>query len=501
MLSSLFVSCAVALAAAAPSGAVPAGAAPAVSPDCNVPATSSSELPDWEDHIDGSVYDYTATMAPETPYNFDYSNLLLGKLFMARPKPEGGSNVSLTFEDALKVIKGIDELSRGVQKIFYLVGWQYDGHDWKYPAFFEFNEDLKRPQDATAADSYRWLREEAKKYNTTISVHVLLGDAYENSPLWEHYLKNGFICRDKDGKPTPLAVFNGQQVYNVNNTAEWKKGALQDRLTKLIELCDLKDAGTVHFDAFFGRPSPYDNLTALQMEETLRKVMRWLRSNGIDLTAEFFHNVERVDPFYGLQACAWWDDRTPYERVSMPKGLADGGNIGRFRRWDKDIFLFGDAYGAETDFNFVDRPGHTWGQAWNEARQGIATQLIPMLYYRQSKPVSYDDKAEKVIYENGIVADWGKRTVTHGDLLLRDHDNTFFPLVQTKDKKPEIMAYSKEGYTDRTWTLPADWRKVSSVKVLPLTENGFGKATTLPVKNGAVTLSLQPNSIVILQKH
>ena len=118
---------------------------------------------------------------------------------MARPKPEGGSNVSLTFEDALKVIKGIDELSRGVQKIFYLVGWQYDGHDWKYPAFFEFNEALKRPQDATAADSYRWLREEAKKYNTTISVHVLLGDAYENSPLWEHYLKNGFICRDAQG--------------------------------------------------------------------------------------------------------------------------------------------------------------------------------------------------------------------------------------------------------------------------------------------------------------
>ena len=476
---------------------------PACTENVEIPdAQPVAELPDWEDNVDGSVYDYTLTNAPETPYNHDYANSMVLKLFMARPNTvEGGSNVSLTYEDALRVIKGIDEISRGVKKIVYLVGWQYDGHDWKYPAFFEFNEALKRDEDATAADSYHWLREEAKKYNTVVSVHVLLGDAYPNSPLWHEYVKNGFICRDAQGNLTPLAVFNGQQVYNVNNTREWQKGALQARLEKLIDLCDLKDAGTIHFDAFFGRASAYDDLTAEEMEVTLRKVLRWMRSKGIDVTAEFFHNTERVDPFYGLQACAWWDDRTPAERIAMPQGLADGGNIGRFSRWAEDIFLFGDSYGAENDFNFVDYdPTRNWAAAWGAAKLGIATQVIPMLYFHQSRPIDYDSSKKTVTYENGTVSDYNNQTVRHGNVLLRDHDNTFFPLVQTKDGVPEIMAYSKNGYANRRWTLPDDWKNLTSVEMIPLSEEGLGQCSTLAVTDGTVTLSLNANSMVILRK-
>ena len=164
------------------------------SDDAEIPMMEPvAELPDWEDDIPGEEYDYTLTMAPERPYMHEYDKAMLMKLFMARPNTDGTSNVNLTFEDALEVIKGLDAITRGLPKIVYLVGWQYEGHDWKYPAFHEFNEALKRPQDASARESFYWLQDEAAKYNTTVSVHVLVQDAESNSPLWHEYVKNDFI--------------------------------------------------------------------------------------------------------------------------------------------------------------------------------------------------------------------------------------------------------------------------------------------------------------------
>ena len=70
------------------------------------------QLPDWDDNVSGEVYDYTVTMAPERPYMHRYDRTMVTKLFMSRPDGQGGSNVGLTFADALDVIKGLDNLSR-----------------------------------------------------------------------------------------------------------------------------------------------------------------------------------------------------------------------------------------------------------------------------------------------------------------------------------------------------------------------------------------------------
>jgi len=50
----------------------------------------------------------------------------------------------------LEVAKKIDTLTLGLPKIACLVGWQYSGHDSKYPSWDVVNERLKRPEDATA---------------------------------------------------------------------------------------------------------------------------------------------------------------------------------------------------------------------------------------------------------------------------------------------------------------------------------------------------------------
>jgi hypothetical protein len=49
----------------------------------------------------------------------------------------------------------MDHLTLGLPKIVYLVGWQFSGHDSKYPSWGVVNESLKRPQDATALGSLK----------------------------------------------------------------------------------------------------------------------------------------------------------------------------------------------------------------------------------------------------------------------------------------------------------------------------------------------------------
>ena len=98
---------------------------------------------------------------------FDYSKVLVTKLFLCQAEYEkeylgaykmrdnGQSTVYMTCEQALEAIKGMDAFTPGLPKIVYLVGWQYNGHDSKYPAFFEGNPAIKRASDDDPLDSVR----------------------------------------------------------------------------------------------------------------------------------------------------------------------------------------------------------------------------------------------------------------------------------------------------------------------------------------------------------
>lgn len=473
------------------------------SDDADIPVMQPvAELPDWNDNISGDEYDYTATMAPERPYMHHYDKAMLMKLFMSRPNADGTSNVNMTFEDALEVIKGIDAVTRGLPKIVYLVGWQYEGHDWKYPAFHEFNEALKRPQDASARESFYWLQDEAAKYNTTVSVHILVQDAFSNSPLWHDYVRNDFICKTATGSFVTRSTFNGYPMYDVNIVNEWQKGYLQKRLDELAELVRLDRTKTVHCDAFYARESPYHGTTVAQTERVMRKMLRYMRDKEIDVTVEFMHNGnERVDPMFGLNPAAWWLDLTAQERAKLPASLIAGGKAGRFNNfWEPEAFLFGDNYQAEGDFNYIDF-GLTKNLASSlkSARKGIALYTIPYMYFNRHKVESYDAGAQKVTYSDGLVSDYRNLTVKQNGVTLRDHNNIFFPLPWITDHK-EIIAYSLNGYARREWRLPADWADATQVLAYPLSETGLGDPVVVPVVNGSVNLSLEPNTFLSIQK-
>ena len=93
----------------------------------------------------GDYYDWRKTGQPERPWFHKYDQSVVMKIFLAERTDEGkGCKVHLTFEQSLEVIERLDRITCGAPKIVYLVGWQYNGHDSKYPAWGEVNHRFRR---------------------------------------------------------------------------------------------------------------------------------------------------------------------------------------------------------------------------------------------------------------------------------------------------------------------------------------------------------------------
>lgn len=66
--------------------------------------------------------------------------------------------------------------------------------------------------------------------------------------------------------------------------------------------------------------------------------------------------------------------------------------------------------------------------------------------------------------------------------------------------KKEIVAYSRQGYTDKSWLLPTDWDSVQQVTVQSITLQGLASdKTTVPVVDGALWLTLKADQAVSIQ--
>ncbi|MCP4645504.1 MAG: hypothetical protein GY851_33985, partial [bacterium] len=244
----------------------------------------------------GAYYEWKETIEPERPWLLPYHQTLVTKIFLCSRGSDGAvDKVFLTFEQALNVIRRLDNLTCGIPKIVYLVGWQYNGHDSKYPSWLEVNEHLKRPEDATAVESLRWLMREGRKHNTIVSLHTNMFDAYEDSPLWDEYVAQDIIGKDTDGNVISGEVHGGQRSAQISYTQEWKSGLARKRIDGLLAMLpELREAKTIHIDAFHScRPlgkdepiSPYLGYTMAQEAATQRKIYRYWRDQGLDVTSE-----------------------------------------------------------------------------------------------------------------------------------------------------------------------------------------------------------------------
>lgn len=459
----------------------------------------------WK-NISGDKYDYSVNMQPERFYMNPYHQMQVMKIMLSMPDGKGGTNVYYTFEQALSVIKQIDAVSRGLPKIIFLVGWQYNGHDDKYPAWFQVNDALKRDCDATGKESLLWLAKEARKYNTKVSVHVNMTDAYMDSPLWNEYFSKGFISRNLDGSPLEIGVWNGKKAYQVCYKNEWNSGYSVKRINALLEMLPfIQETGAIMIDAFFSRENPYEKISQEEEESYQRKIFRYFRAKGIDVTHESFNRLrEGRDHFIGLNPWFLWFEATETDYMKYPAHVATGGASFLFAKQFPELtkellqlgFLFGMSGRGEDCFGDVDNnltPIKNWLKKY---RYQFYIGTLPYVYLNRYKRERLEGVKENRIayYNDDLIVSLKDSTIIHHGRLLRDKDNLFMPAIWRAER--EYIAYSAKGYENKTWQLPPDWSDVYSVDIYKITASGLLYKSSVNCKEGEITFSLSKDEAV-----
>lgn len=405
----------------------------------------------------GEYYDYTVTMLPERPWLLPYHQSLVYKTMNAYKDAAGSlKEVHLTFAQTFELIKRIHHMTLGIPQVVYLTGWQYNGHDSKYPAWEEVNEALKRPEDDTALDSLRWLMREARQlYGARVSLHINMMDAYPDSPYWDEYVAKDIIAKDENGELIPGKEWGGMVSYQMSYTQEWKTGLAQRRIDKLIAMIpELVDNGTIHIDAFLGeRPgkgmkqliSPYLGYSKEEEATTQRRIYRYWRDRGIDVTSEWAYGL-RDDRMVGLQPWCWHQE----DKVEdLPNSLYCS------TKW------------VGSDMWFIeDRLNPPY------ARETFYLEVLP--WYYGNHPAGTGDPADMV-----------------------DGTDVCMPALWCKE--PTSIAYSKYGFRDKIWPVPLDWHDVAQLTLSRITWEGEEPLGEVPIIDGKLSLSLASDEAVAIR--
>jgi hypothetical protein len=414
----------------------------------------------------------TSTDVVVRPFYRDYHQTLVLKLFLGmegepverlanEPLFQKKHDVICNFEEALDVIRKTDNLSRGIPKIVYLVGWQKGGHDHQYPAWEPVNPCMKREQDPDARQSLRWLIREARMYNTTVSLHINMVDAYKHSPLWDEYVKKDLLSREINGELRCSGIqIKGDPMYGVVYPREWQAGLAQRRIDTLIEMIpELVEGHTIHIDVFVAQQgdtgkalSPWHakpengGLTPDKYVETQRKIFKYWRDRGFDVTGEgIFWAHPPGEGFTGLQAMSWWYPDNKEYQLEIPECLMARGRTDR--KGDGD-FRFGSSMHGE-EIYIADKENLTGFLGM------FCRTTLPWYYLSRLERERF--KKGILYYSNEVVARVerknifgilflrkknknGKSVIRKGDFIIREDDDLFVPALWNKD---EIIAYSR----------------------------------------------------------
>lgn len=449
-------------------------------------------------------------------FRHDYSQTLVMKIMNALVNKDGSCQKVCDFEKTLELIKTIDALTMGVPKIIYLVGWQYNGHDDRYPAFFEVNNSLKRPQDASGLQSLKWLMKEARKYHTTISLHINMTDAYTNSPLWDTYVSKDMISKNKDGSLKVIGSYNGLNAYQINYRNEYENGYAQMRIDKLLALLpELKQSGTIHLDAWFARPSEGHSESNIIEAAYQKKIWQYWNAKGIDVTTEAV-----LDYMVGMVPFSY--HLYPINQdffLKNPAKVFTGTDFNPDVPSDVDLgFLFGISMNAETIFPsaWSEQIKDSWylpsdkllmpQVPWSEMRRTYWTKIFINEFYEhclqyfflnrhQRLKVEGTGKNRVAHFSDGVKVSLKDSLITKNGLTLRSKSNLFFPAQWVSPNSYVFYSYCA---TKVALEVPKEWRNYKMVEVKEVTENGFVKKGNIAIVGAKIQIETLGNSPLLI---
>ena len=448
-------------------------------------------------------------------WNYDYSQTLWMKMFLARPDFDNNrSEVLITFEQALEIIKAVDRLTQGIQKIVYLVGWQGLGHDDCYPVMDTVNEALKRACDATGKESLWWLCREAKKYHTAVSVHGNVSDAVEQTPIFDALVKANALANDLSGAPAVLQTLNGRACYKTSYPQLWESGIFKQVFDGLCETVPVREAGTVHLDNLCIAESLNPQTYLEAQDEARNKMLDYIHSLGIDVTSEYtyreahFRNESLTHPNREMYAQAGEDmTEVPWESVPMrtlgripatwwtsgmslrecmeiPPSLYSG------RLVDPALLrvFYGAMHGEDIWMDHGAAP-ENWAA---EFTRQFCTMQLPYFYLNRLQRLKAEeaDGEYTVYFSDGVVSSGKDGRITKNGAVLKDGGDVLLPLDENNSV---FIAYSETG-KDGLWAIPD--AAFDRAEIFEITAEGNIPRGTAEIADGRIRLRVEPGMAV-----
>ncbi len=458
--------------------------------------------------LDTIYLHYPETIDWHVTPRHDYGHTLTSKLFLCQShfddhfkhRDNGKSTVYMNCEQAVEALRAMDNITLGMPKIMYLVGWQYNGHDSKYPAFFEGNKAIMRACDSDPLESIRWVMREGKKYHTDVSVHINMFDAFEDSPLFQKYLENDVLARNKVGQ-----LINGEWGFKVSYAQEWDKGFAQERLDSLCKILPLAESGTLHIDAYHltipegyldenGEPkvrfindvvSPYLKWTRADEKAAQCNIITYLDQKGIDMTNEGPDGIDGPDdPFLGYHTMVFHYP-THYYFKYLPSQVWGGDN---YSEWGR---VFGNCTNVEPIFK---ENLHNYERLKAEFcnRSLICDYLsyFNRLYALEGEnyhAVQYEKKLKAELKGNDLF-------ITQNGCTLVEGNDILIPARWMEGKN--LVAYSQDGYEEKTWRLTKDFPSSGKVTLYEVTAEGNKPMGKVSYSGRKLKLSLKPGQML-----
>lgn len=451
-------------------------------------------------------------------FNYDYSKILWMKMYLAEPDFKNNrAKVFINFEQALEIIKGVDNITQGIRKIIYLVGWQGRGHDDCYPEMEEINPWLKRECDATARESLLWLVENAKKYNTVISYHGNVADAYKESPTHNEFVKEGAVLLHSDGTQAVIEVFNGRAAYKTSYKQYWESGLFKKIIDDFCNAVPVKEAGTVHLDNFCIAENMFPRTDVYEQNEARNKMLDYVISLGIDVTSEYTyrelplradapdHPIRHYYRLYDKQLplagrcdapvhtlgrvpAVWWmSNMTIDDCMRIPPSLFSGYlNDPALKR-----AFYGTMHGEE-----IWRSYGNCNQDWAPAFiREFCTHHVPYTYLNRYERKSYTEDGENyiVFFSENVVSTGSTRTITKNGLTLKHENDVLLPVTEDNSI---FIAYSENGKSGE-WNIPD--AGFSEAYVYNITPDGNEYTDKISITDKKITLTLAPGQAIAIK--
>jgi len=429
------------------------------------------------------------------PYAHEYDQTLCYKIGMDYC-PESDRR-PFDASEVLEIIRRVDNLTRGIPKIVYLVGWQYTGHDTGYPSFSTVNETLKRAEDESALESLRWIMRSARRHNTVVSLHVNFSDVYlDDNTLGPFYQERDIIVRETDGRHRQGYAWCDHMAYRASNYRNWYQGTFQhEQIDPLFEMIpELAESGTLHPDAWYNTNNPYYQVNDYEDCHAMREMTVYVRKKyDVDLTTEFDLGRPAGVDFVLYHPMIWhlgWNRTNPPYPMKIPSYFITGGDAypwGSSELTEINKF-FGHSATLESEINEdpVKIPG---------GLRSFATETLPWYYLNRHLRAAF--RNDTAFYSHDLMVTWpGKRLIRKGAMLLQDGDDVFIPALWKSHK--EIIAYSREGYSQKSWTLPVNWSDIRLVDMYDIHTSGLKlQAEAVPVsRDRKIRFSLEPDRSV-----